>query len=73
MYLCNECDKEYPEINFDFENTFSIKYIFSRFVFKSKQEIENKLICPKCKRTYMELKKVENLGVVSDMKLLIVK
>ena len=62
MFLCNQCAKEYPEISFDFENPFSIKDIFSSFGFQTKQEIENKLICPKCKSSYNEFKKSGKFG-----------
>lgn len=62
MFLCNQCAKDFPEISFDFESPFSIKDIFSSFGFQAKKEIENKLICPKCKSTYNEFKKSGKFG-----------
>ena len=62
MYLCSECAKENTEMNFNLDMPFSMMDIFSNLGFQPKKELEEKLVCPKCNKTYSEFKNNGRFG-----------
>lgn len=62
IYLCEECFREYPKIDFDMYLPFSIKDIFSNLDHDSIKRIEDKVRCEKCNSTYKEIKISGKIG-----------
>ena len=77
IYLCDDCAKDYPLFNFNFQNPFSIKDVMDKFKIDEDPSIdqekdsllpvdndskEEDVICPNCYSTYNEYKQTGKLG-----------
>ena len=77
IYLCDDCAKDYPLFNFNFQNPFSIKDVMDKFKIDEDPSIdqekdsllpvdndskEEDVICPNCYSTYNEYKQTVKLG-----------
>lgn len=77
IYLCDDCAKDYPLFDFDFQDLFSIKDVMDKLkidennsIDKRKEnllEIENNsedknITCPNCYNTYDEYRETGKLG-----------
>lgn len=77
IYLCDDCVKDYPLFNFNFQNPFSIKDVMDKFKIDEDPSIdqekdsllpvdndskEEDVICPNCYSTYNEYKQTVKLG-----------
>lgn len=77
IYLCDDCVKDYPLFNFNFQNPFSIKDVMDKFKIDEDPSIdqekdsllpvdndskEEDVICPNCYSTYNEYKQTGKLG-----------
>lgn len=77
MYLCNDCVKDYPLFNFNFQEPFSIKEMMDKLKINEDNLVEDKsenllaldkdstnkeIICPNCYSTYQEYRETGNLG-----------
>lgn len=77
MYLCNDCAKDYPLFNFNFQEPFSIKDVMDKFKIEDdnsssneyekllavdKDSTDKEIICPNCYSTYEEYRETGKLG-----------
>lgn len=75
VYLCDECARDYPLFNFNFQDPFSIKDVIDKFkvdeetstdkenILAIDNDIEEKdIICPNCYSTYNEYRETGKLG-----------
>lgn len=77
VYLCDECARDYPLFNFNFQDPFSIKDVIDKFKVdedtstdKEKENLlaidndieEKDIICPNCYSTYNEYRETGKLG-----------
>lgn len=77
IYLCDDCAKDYPLLNFNYQAPFSIKDVMDKFKIdednSTDQEKENSLAidnnyeenditCPNCYSTYNEYRQTGKLG-----------
>ena len=77
IYLCDDCAKDYPLFNFNFQNPFSIKDVMDKLKIDEDTSIdqekdnllqidndskEEDIICPNCYSTYNEYKQTGKLG-----------
>ena len=77
IYLCDDCVKDYPLFNFNFQNPFSIKDVMDKLKIDEDTSIdqekdnllqidndskEEDIICPNCYSTYNEYRQTGKLG-----------
>lgn len=77
IYLCDDCAKDYPLFNFNFQNPFSIKDVMDKLKIDEDTSIdqekdnllqidndskEEDIICPNCYSTYNEYRQTGKLG-----------
>lgn len=77
VYLCDDCAKDYPLFNFNFQDPFSIKDVMDKFKINENDSIdkdkgklleidneskEKDIICPNCYSTYNEYRQTGKLG-----------
>ena len=77
IYLCDDCVKDYPLFNFNFQNPFSIKDVMDKLKIDEETSIdqekdnllqidndskEEDITCPNCYSTYNEYRQTGKLG-----------